>query len=93
VVRVYLSGPYLYGYSDDLVPSSYGPGFVLDVYREEMRTQSDQMDVATVLRSGDFLARPEHGHESPPRVFLRMDLPLPLNVLGIYPRLEVEDES
>ena len=93
VVRVYLSGPYLYGYSDDLVPSSIGPGFVLDVYREEMRTQSDQMDSATGLKSGDFLARPEHGHESPPRVFIRMDLPLPLNVLGIYPRLEVEDEA
>ena len=93
-VRLYLSSSFLYGESDDLVPGPLGPqGFVIDVDRYEMRDQTDQMDAPVSLKSGDFTVRPEHGHQSPPRIFLRQDQPLPMNVLGIYPFIEVEDES
>lgn len=92
-VRLYLSGGPLYGFDDSLLPAFIGPSDQVDLYRLEMRDGTDSMDSAVLLKSGDFEMKPEGGHASPPRVFLRQDLPVPMNVLAIFPRLTVEDES
>jgi len=91
-VRIHNSGSFLYGYSDENEPTTQGIGNSI-LYRREMRNQTDSMDNAVLLKSGDFLVRPEHGTKTLPRIFIRQDQPLPLNVLAIFPRIETQDEG
>lgn len=79
-VRLLNSSSFLYGRD---------AGSQLD--RHEFRDQHDPMDNPVQLRSGDFFVRPASSNEEDPRIFIRQDQPLPLNVLALFPRLNVED--
>jgi hypothetical protein len=59
--------------------------------RDEFRTQSDAMDEATPLFTGDRFTRFPGGYTEQARIFIRADQPLPLTITSIYPKLTVED--
>jgi hypothetical protein len=61
----------------------------------EMRAQGDPMDIAVQLKSGDYWVEPQAGYKGGkgdtelPRLYVRQDRPLPLQVLAIFAKLEV----
>lgn len=68
------------------------PGGTLD--RRRFRSQSDPMNAPAPLASGDLRVLYPAGStedEERPELLVRQDQPFPLIVLGIFPRLTVED--
>lgn len=77
---------------NDSVGFRYGANDLSDTDRAEMRIAGDmKMDEAVPLQSGDLYVLPRGEYTETPQVCIVQDQPLPLTVVGLYPRLTVED--